>query len=278
MTRPLPIRLLLFSVKKEQKAFVYEQALDKHQFCSRQVDVAEISNKKIWQLSLEAQIPWQGIQLKEICHIHVGITTLCDKGYIFSRFKAGKSYFTIKSRLLNTRVKIERDLLKPVIKGSRIKSGHELVKEYILFPYRPVNHRYVAIPEEELKACFPLAYHYFCKIRPFLDARDKGKKQYETWYAFGRNQGLNTSFGKKIIFSPISQQPNFVFSENEEATIYSGYFIKLKENPSPERYQKLLEQLNSSRMAEYVAISSRDFRGGWKAYSKNVIEDFVIEL
>jgi len=31
-------------------------------------------------------------------------------------------------------------------------------------------------------------------------------------------------------------------------------------------------------MKEFIQVSSRDFRGGWKAYNKKVIEDFPIDV
>ncbi|MDR2439888.1 MAG: hypothetical protein LBE12_11030, partial [Planctomycetaceae bacterium] len=95
------------------------------------------------------------------------------------------------------------------------------------------------------------------------------------WYAFGRSQGLNTSFGEKIIFSPMNCKPNFIYYPNPDATFYSGYCIKKINGFSIE---KLLFQLNSDRMDKFVSMSSRDFRGGWKAYNKKIIENFEVEL
>ncbi|GAB4128188.1 MAG: hypothetical protein OHK0045_15410 [Raineya sp.] len=52
---------------------------------------------------------------------------------------------------------------------------------------------------------------------------------------------------------------------------YSGYCIKYQGD-----YTFLLEQLNSQRLADFIAVSSRDFRGGWKAYNKKALEEFTI--
>jgi hypothetical protein len=70
----------------------------------------------------------------------------------------------------------------------------------------------------------------------------------------------------------MNKKPNFIFYENEECTLYSGYCIRFNGD-----FQKLLKQLNSDEMQKFVEISSRDFRGGWKAYNKRVIENFIIE-
>ena len=92
-------------------------------------------------------------------------------------------------------------------------------------------------------------------------------------YAFGRSQGLDTSFGEKIIFSPMNDKPNFVYYTNPECTLYSGYCIKKINGLSIE---ELMEQLNSDRMDKFVSMSSRDFRNGWKAYNKKIIENFEV--
>jgi hypothetical protein len=69
----------------------------------------------------------------------------------------------------------------------------------------------------------------------------------------------------------MNRKPNFVLYENEDSTVYSGYFIKYDGD-----MRWLLERLNSPLMEQFIAVSSRDFRGAWKAYSKKVIEDFIV--
>ncbi|MCW5924861.1 MAG: hypothetical protein KIS77_21255 [Saprospiraceae bacterium] len=71
----------------------------------------------------------------------------------------------------------------------------------------------------------------------------------------------------------MNRRPNFVFYENEDCTFYSGYCIKFNGDS-----EWLLEQLNSERMQRFIEVSSRDFRGGWKAYNKKVVENFIVEM
>ena len=164
--------------------------------------------------------------------------------------------------------------MKPIIKGSKLKHSNETIKEYVLFPYKKNNGKHQIIPENELKSLFPLAYSYLLSVKTELDKRDNGKPNSVAWYAFGRSQGLDTSFGEKIIFSPMNCKPNFILYNNPETTFYSGYCIKKISSFSTE---KLMKQLNSDRMDKFVSMSSRDFRGGWKAYNKKIIENFEIE-
>ena len=67
----------------------------------------------------------------------------------------------------------------------------------------------------------------------------------------------------------MNRTPNFILLEDPEATLYSGYFIKYSGD-----YEKLLPLLNSRKMADYMAVAGRDFRGGWKGYSKKIVDNF----
>lgn len=262
--------------KQIHETFTFEQAKSLTEFDIRKISFHEIKNQKIWQLStqnLQGLEDLTGlIKLKDICNIHVGITTLCDKAYIFSVQEIeNEPDFVLAKTHFKGLVKLEKTILKPIIKASKLKSSADEISQYVLFPYQKVNEKHKIIPEETLKTKFPLAYNYLLSIKDELDKRDNGKPNSVAWYAFGRSQGLDTSFGKKILFSPMNNKPNFILVENEESTFYSGYCIKYQGD-----YAFLLEQLNSQRLADFIAVSSRDFRGGWKAYNKKALEEFTI--
>ena len=268
--------------KKRRDEFVYEFATEKEVFLTRNIAFSEIYQQKIWQLSLQKIENNKGKKLKDICKIHVGVTTLYDKGYIFKILENYKqenqeqetenldNFIWVDTKLKGI-IKLEKDILKPIIKASKLKNADQKIDEVVLFPYQKINEKYKIIPENELKIKYSLAYNYLISIKEELDKRDNGKKNSVAWYAFGRSQGLDTSFGKKILFSPINNKPNFILFENEECTFYSGYCIKYDRD-----YDFLLSQLNSKRLADFVAVSSRDFRGGWKAYNKQSLNEFEI--
>lgn len=259
--------------KKTNENIIFEQAKSEIEFETREINFNEIKNQKIWQLSINPTIEHEGVKLRDICNIHVGITTLCDKAYIFSvQDIENESDYVLANTHFKGFVKIEKAILKPIIKASKLKSNEHEISQYILFPYRKINEKHKIIPEENLKDDFPLAYNYLLSVKDELDKRDNGKINTVAWYAFGRSQGLDTSFGKKILFSPMNNKPNFILIENKECTFYSGYCIKYKGD-----YDFLLEQLNSQRLADFIAVSSRDFRGGWKAYNKKALEEFTVK-
>lgn len=211
-----------------------------------------------------------GTPLHRIAKIHVGVTTLADDFYIFKgpKFIGDAAQITLKDGRIFL---IERDILKPIIKASVLKNPNEDQERYIIFPYRKMNNKHMIISENELKNRFPLAYKYFLSVKESLDKRDKGKSNPVAWYAFGRSQGLDTSFGKKILTSPINLKPNFIVWEKEEFTFYAGYCIKFE----GDLYQ-LARYLNSSDMEFYISHVSRDYQNSYKSFAKNFIQKFGI--
>ena len=68
--------------KNTQTHFTFETALTSQTFDSREIDFHEIIDQKIWQLASQKHEKTVGKKLKDICKIHVGLTTLADKIFI----------------------------------------------------------------------------------------------------------------------------------------------------------------------------------------------------
>jgi adenine-specific DNA-methyltransferase len=262
--------------QKKRDTLRYERATSRVHFEEKKIDLARLDpTGGPWRLSTDdlPDAPASARRLGEVCRIHVGIMTLCDKAFIFSVKNTDDASVVLAESRLGGAVLLEKAVLRPIVKASTLKSGDEPIREMVLFPYEKRGGKHAIMAESDLRTRYPLAYAYLCRVRPALDARDAGKPNAVAWYAFGRSQGLETSFGPKILFSPMNQRPNFVFHPDSESTFYSGYCIKYEGDVT-----WLLSQLNSERMQQFVAVSSRDFRGGWKAYNKKMLEDFPLEI
>ncbi|MDD4477154.1 MAG: Eco57I restriction-modification methylase domain-containing protein [Patescibacteria group bacterium] len=199
--------------------------------------------------------------LQEVADIHYGIATLKDDIYIFSPDKSDNQYHYFGE------YKIEKNLCVPIIKASTYKGMSQNL--FLIFPYKNekiINH-------DTFKKKYPEAYKYFLNHKNILAMRDKGGgKNYEEFYAFGRNQGLKTSFGKKIITSTMNISPRFFVVEDENASFYAGYCVKPKN--SIDLYE-LCDALNSDLMKEHISSVSKSYRGGYKSYAKSFLKDFV---
>jgi len=214
----------------------------------------------------------RGISLDKIAKIHVGITTLADDYYIFQNlvFEGNKAKIKLKDgRVFN----IEKSILKPIVKVSVLKDEQEEQNRFIIFPYKKISGKHTIIPEDELKKEYPLTYAYFLAIKDILLSRDKGKPNPVSWYAFGRSQGLDTSFGKKILTSPINLKPKFIVWEKEDYTFYAGYCIKYDGD-----LNWLANNLNSAEMEFYINSISRNYQNNYKSFAKSFIRNFSIEV
>lgn len=199
--------------------------------------------------------------LQEVADIHYGIATLKDDIYIFSPEKTDKKFYYFNN------FKIEKDLCAPIIKASTYKGESQNL--YLIFPYK--NEKIIS--KNVFQKKYPEAYKYFLQQRDVLETRDKGGgKYYEEFYAFGRSQGLKTSFGKKIITSTMNITPRFYVIEDEKTSFYAGYCVKPKKDIS---LYELCEALNSSLMREHISLVSKSYRGGYKSYAKSFLKDFV---
>lgn len=228
-----------------------------------------LDNLKV--LNRISEIENRGKKLGEIAEIHVGITTLADDFYIFKDvvFEDSKAIIRLKN---NEKYTIEKEILKPIVKVSTLKHSEEVQNRFIIFPYKSVNGKNIPIGEDEIRKRYPLTYSYFLAIRERLDLRDKGKNIIP-WYAFGRTQSLNSSFGKKILVSPMGNGPRFIVWNKPDYTFYAGYCIKFNGN-----LESLARQLNSDDMKFYIEHTSRIYRGGYRSYSKSFIQNFGIDI
>lgn len=126
-----------------------------------------------------------------------GIATLCDSVYIVRKAKDGKFYATHNLQSYE----IESEIIVPYLKLTKVKSSKDISNiDYMIYPY---NDDKTVIPETELQSKFPLTYNYLLAVKERLLQRDKGKTdKYESWYAYGRKQGLHHITEKYIIIVP----------------------------------------------------------------------------
>jgi adenine-specific DNA-methyltransferase len=219
-----------------------------------------------------SEIKNNGVPLGRLTKIHTGIATLADKFYIFRNPKfIGKfAKITLKN---GQEFKIEKDILKKIIKASTWKNTNDEQNIYIIFPYKKINNKNSIIDEDEMQEKFPLTLNYFKNIKNDLLKRDKGKKNPVSWYAFGRSQGLDTAFGKKIITAPMNLKPKFIVCEEENTLYYAGYSIIYDGDLA-----KLADKLNSDDMKFFIEHTSKDYQHGYKSYAKSFIKDFCIKI
>lgn len=249
--------------KLKNESFNYYKAINLEKFDTKKFEFSTLQNTKFWQLSINNNLKKSWTRLWDVCNIFVWLATLCDKVYIFDFEKQDWNYIFVNTKF-SWIVKIEKEILKPIIKVSKFK------KQFILFPYEKVNWKHKIIEEKTLQNKYPFAYEYLKSVRYILEKRSNWKSDKIKWYEFWRNQSLDNSFWKKIIFSTMNEKPNFILVEDETSTFYSWYGIKYDWD-----YNYLLWKLNSKEMENFINVSWRDLRWGWKTYSKKIVDEFI---
>ena len=227
-----------------------------------------------------------GTPLKELFNISASIATLKDEVYFINGKTLSNGFYT---KVTDKRTfQIEEEIVKPVYKISELKSENDIVKNsrFIIFPYYEKNGNYIPIQEIEFKQKYPECYKYLLSEKDILLARDKGKKDFNPFYVWGRNQGL-TNKGIKLLTPTFSYKPRFFISKEEDSYFTNGYgiFFKDYENSlfngecklsNPENIELLKKILNSKVMELYIKLTSTSIQGSSYCYQKNFIESFSI--
>lgn len=238
------------------------------------VRATHLSASAIWTLEPEQilikieAIRARGRALGEIADIHVGLQTLADDVFIMEN-KSEQSGIVVARDLRGCDTPIESAITRPILKASVMKLGRDRKQRVIIFPYRDGR----LIAEQLLREQYPLAYQHLRRHKKTLLRRDKGKFDASRWYAFGREFGLTTTFGDKILTSGMNKKPNFQKCLAPQYTFYAGYCVKPKAGLG---IDALLSALNSDDMEFYIRHTSRDYQNGWKSYAKSFIQDYGI--
>ncbi len=238
------------------------------------VSVSRLPLKGIWTLESEEtmqqieNLRTRGWPLGEIADIHVGIQTLADNVFILEK-KSEREGYVVAIDKLGGEVRLESGITRAILKASVMQNGYDRKERIIIFPYD--NEKLVK--ESHLQNQYPCAYQYLKKHKNDLLKRDKGKHDPNRWYAFGREFGLTTTFGDKLITSGMNKRPNFQKCPSAEYTFYAGYCVKPKRHVDTD---ELLSVLNSEEMDFYIRHTSRDYQNGWKSYAKSFIQNFGI--
>ena len=178
--------------------------------------------------------------------IRNGIATLCDKIFIHD------------SPLF------DEPCWKRIFKVSK-----NLVR-YVIYPY---NAELKVVAEEEFKTINPKTYGYLCENRKVLERRDKGKKVYEAWYAWGRRQGLAIPDCEECVYISTMVSPECPTITNASMLFYSGIQITPKKDTSVSEIEDCI-----SRSKYEIARKSSKRGSGWLNISTRVLSSLPMAV
>jgi adenine-specific DNA-methyltransferase len=172
--------------------------------------------------------------------------------------------------------KIEKGICKKYIKGTTSRNFNDF--KYIIYPYNGDK----IIDENTLKTNYPLCYQYLSNKRTDLLSRDKGKtSKYESWYAYGRRQGLLKEKKGNCIILPLtflkSRDIHYIeVPTNEECLVLSGILVDIKEGMK----EKFMETITDENFYKFCEMNNKILSDKnkpndiWLSLSTTTIKDY----
>jgi len=220
------------------------------------------------------------LRLKDVAHLFVGVQTDADDVYILPVLQEKGKKVLCESSATGKTHWLERDCLKPFLKGSvNIRRYHLAnVNKRLLFPYEMTEGKSVLLDPERFRQQWPLTWAYLGENRKRLSQRGGGRLG-SAWYGYVYRKNHTRFVGAKLLAPSIAT--GSCFAADPEGIYYfvgsgggggGGYGIRLLEHTTfSDRY--LLGVLNSRPVSAYLKSTSSTFRGGYIALNKQYIEN-----
>ncbi|MFY7938071.1 MAG: HsdM family class I SAM-dependent methyltransferase [Flavobacterium sp.] len=200
-----------------------------------------------------------------------GIATLKNDIYIFKPVAEDDDYFYLQNGSL---FPIEKGICRDILNSNKLSREVDFnnVVEKVLFPYdNEIKPK--ALEEEFLKDIFPRAFEYLQRKRSILSERDKGKGEYEKWFAFGRTQSLE-KVGNKLFFPKFSDKiPSYLISNDSDLMFYNGQAII---GHSEEEMQLIKKIMESRLFWYYIKTTSKPYNSEYYSLNGTYIKNFGI--
>jgi adenine-specific DNA-methyltransferase len=213
-----------------------------------------------------------GKPFKDLYTTKNGIATLKNDVYKFVPVREDNEFYFLKDG--GAVFPIEKRVCRDIVNANKLKTADDILTklEKIIFPYLILNGNTAIIKESDFRREYPKAFEYLLTKREILATRDKGKREYEEWYAFGRRQSMDID-AYKLFFPHICERPTFVISEDRDLLFYNGIAVIADAKEKLITLQKILE---SDVFFEYIKATTKDYASGYISMSRNYLKNFGV--
>lgn len=207
-----------------------------------------------------------------------GLQTADNDLYVLTPIQdKGKTIILYSDKIQNA-VEIEKDILKPVLKGEDVKryEDYPISPHFVIYPYVVESEKQRPLEEEELKKNYPLTYKYMLPFKEdLIKLRTSFKTNPKYWHALHRGRVLRKFEQEKIITTEISLGCNMTLDTRKYLHTEMIYnLLKKPETTYDIRY--FLAVLNSKIMWFFVKNTGDVLRGGFFRFKTQYIEPFSI--
>lgn len=271
---------ICFIENKEEKFISYTESETKKlsgKLSFKKIKYNILDSKKGWNLKDNktiSKIESTGIPFGELYQTRHGIATLKNDIYIFRPVDQDENFFYLQNGSL---YKIEKGICKDIVNSNKLSREVNLntLKEKVIFPYDQ-QEKPKLLDEKLIKESFPEAYKYLQNKRKILAERDKGKGNYENWFAFGRTQSLEKIKNKMFFPKYSDRTPNFIINSDDDLLFYNGLAVVGSSETEMEIIKKIME---SSIFWYYIKTTSKPYSSEYYSLNGNYIKNFgVCEL
>ncbi len=225
------------------------------------------------------KITGNNVRLDEVfSSISQGIVTIGDDIYIMDG-KFENNYFVGYSERLKQNITLEKDIVKPMLKGEDVSRYDPLdFQRYVIYPhFEDNNGKTCPYSEEDFRKNFPLCYDYLSQFKEELISKKiKYKTNPKYWYSLHRSREISIFNRPKIITPEISLGCNMTFDEKyffHNTKCYS--FIRRDESIN---YKACLAILNSKLLWFYLKNTGYILRGGYFAFNTKYLNSFCLPV
>jgi adenine-specific DNA-methyltransferase len=271
---------ICFIKNKEEQFISYTESETKKlggKLPFKNVKYSVLDSKKGWNLKdnkIISKIESTGIPFGQLYQTRHGIATLKNDIYIFRPVDEDENFFYLQNGSL---YKIEKGICKDIVNSNKLSREVSLntLKEKVIFPYDQ-QEKPKLLDENLMKESFPEAYKYLQNKRKILAERDKGKGNYENWFAFGRTQSLEKIKNKMFFPKYSDRTPNFIINSDDDLLFYNGLAVVGSSETEMEIIKKIME---SSIFWYYIKTTSKPYSSDYYSLNGNYIKNFgVCEL
>ncbi len=287
--------------KEKQADFIYSKVDSVNKlWAGEKLDAMEFSSTLLNELPWRLTTDWDFLKLlKKLDAVAVSITKHAD---IFTGIQTSaerkKTYWFTDEEIVNetdecytiqrngVTFSIEKSILRPFYK--QVKKAEKKQNTYsylttnkhIIFPY-DVNGK--VIPLEDLKASYPGTYEYLLANYDILapkgivpgGKRDVNYATADTWYRYGRHQGL-TAFNnrRKLIVGILSKDPMYALDTNDYLIASgdtAGYCAVCEQENSPYALEYIQAWLTNEYTEKILQIIGSDFENGFYSRGRSVL-------
>jgi hypothetical protein len=242
------------------------------------IDYREL-NENMWQLlddssvSIINKVTEQKNKLNNVfSRVSRGVVTGADSIFIVKGNIVG-GYFVGQSKELGGEIKLEHNLVKPLLMGSSVSRYSCNTKDtFLIYPHELINGKTTPINEEKLRTEYPQTYSYLLKFKDLLVAK---KIKYKTnptyWYSLHNSREIEVFENRKIITPYLANYTNMTVESGEAYTNDKNTNLVFRKSDFREQ-DALFAILNSKLIWYYIAATGSEFSGGYFAFTNIYLE------